>query len=417
MTSAVLVLGGGFGGVAVARALGDVAPVTIVSDQNFQLFTPMLAEVAAGEVDPRHIVTPIRQLAPKARVVAGVVEGIDVDHRTVHLTRPFQMGSLRLSAETIVIALGSVPATFGVPGVEEFALPFKTIGDALRVRNRILAMLEASTDQGDSRLTQVAVVGAGYSGVELAAALADFLGSATRRFFPTAPGPGVTLIDAVDRVTPALPRRLSARAERHLTGRGVNVMLGEKVVRVLSSGLELESDRTVEAGTVIWTAGVRPHPLISALGLPTDRGRLVVDAQLRAAPGIYALGDAASVPDGRGGISPPTAQFALRQGAYLGHHLPRLLAGASVPPFRYRNRGELVSLGRRNAVGQVLGVPLSGFLAWFLWRSYYLSRLPSLLRKARVGLDWSLDLIFPPDVAWLPSSDLGPDVGPVTGDR
>lgn len=410
MTPSVIVVGGGFGGMAVARRLEDRARVTVVSDQNFQLFTPMLAEVAAGDLDPRHIITPIRQLAPRARVVSGVVESIDVGSRTVTVARPFGLDPIELSGDAIVVAPGSVSATFGVEGVDEWALPFKTIADSLRIRNRILALLETSTEEAERRLTHVAVVGAGYSGAELAAALADFLGEASRRYFTSAPRPAVTLIDAVDRVAPALSRSLSAAAERALTRRGVDLVLGTKVDAVTSHGLRLASGVEIEAETVVWAAGVQPHPLAGTLGVPTDRGRLVVDSRLMAAPGIFALGDAALVPDGRSGVSPPTAQFALRQGRYLGRHLPAILSGSRVPDFKYRNLGELVSLGHRNAVGQVLGLPVSGFVGWFLWRSYYLMRLPSLLRKTRVAIDWTLDLFFPPDVAWLPSSDLGHDV-------
>lgn len=410
MTPSVIIVGGGFAGVATARYLADRARVTVVSDQNFQLFTPMLAEVASGDLDPRHIITPIRQLAPQARVISGVAQSIDPESRTVKVSRPFGLPSLELTADAVVVSLGSVPATFGIEGVEEWALPFKTIGDALRIRNRIIALLESATEESDRRLTHVAIVGAGYSGAELAASLADFLGSASRRFFSAAPRPAVTLIDAVDRVAPALPRRLSSAAERALTRRGVDLVLGTKVSEVTNHGLTLESGRRIDAETVVWAAGVRPHPLAAEIGLPTERGRLVVDARLMAAPRIFAVGDSAHVPDGRGGISPPTAQFALRQGKHLGRYLPQTLAGSRVPDFRYRNLGELVSLGHRNAVGQVFGFPVSGFIGWFLWRSYYLMRLPSMLRKTRVALDWTLDLLFPPDVAWLPSSDLGPDV-------
>jgi NADH dehydrogenase len=165
----------------------------------------------------------------------------------------------------------------------------------------------------------------------------------------------------------------------------------------------------IEAATVVWAAGVRPNPLVTEIGLPTVKGKLVVDGNMRAAPGVYAVGDAALVPAGGGSISPPTAQFALRQGRYLGRHLLALERGdAGVPQFAYGTKGELVSLGHRNAVGKVLGVPVSGLIGWFLWRSYYLLQLPTFLRKARVALDWTLDMIFPPDVAWIPSSDLGP---------
>lgn len=410
MTPSVIVVGGGFAGLAVARGLADRARVTLVSDQNFLLFTPMLAEVAAGDLDPRHISTPLRQMAPGARVVAGAVEAIDPGSRRVRVGRGFGLPSLELTGDAVVLALGSVPATFGIPGVEEWALPFKTIADALRIRNRILALLESATEESDRALTHVVVVGAGYSGAELAAALADLLGSAARRYFTAAPKPAVTLVDVVDRVTPSLSRRLSAVAERALTHRGVDLALGERVGAVTGAGVELESGRRIEAKTVVWAAGVRPHPMAEGLGLPTDRGRLIVDSRLQVTPGIFALGDVALVPDGRGGMSPPTAQFALRQGRYLARHLPAILAGERAPDFKYRTMGELVSLGHRNAVGQVLGVPVSGFFGWFLFRSYYLLQLPSWMRKSRVAMDWTLDLLFPPDVAWLPSSDLGPDV-------
>ncbi|HSJ35826.1 MAG TPA: NAD(P)/FAD-dependent oxidoreductase [Acidimicrobiia bacterium] len=410
MTPSVIVIGGGFGGLAVARGLQDRARVTLVSDQNFLLFTPMLAEVAAGDLDPRHISTPVRQLASNARVVAGSVVAVDPATRKVRVARGFGLDSIELTADAIVLAMGSVPATFGVAGVDEWALSFKSIGDALRIRNRILGLLESATEESDRDLTHVAVVGAGYSGAELAAALADLLGSASRRYFTSAPKPAVTLVDFVDRVTPSLSKRLSALAERALTHRGVDLVLGEKVERVSGNGLELESGRRVSAKTVVWAAGVRPHPLASEMGLPTDRGRLVVDSRMQVAPGIFALGDLALVPDGRGGFSPPTAQFALRQGRYLGRYLPQILAGGRAPDFKYRTMGELVSLGHRNAVGKVLGIPVSGFIGWFLFRSYYLFQLPTLMRKARVAIDWTLDLLFPPDVAWLPSSDVGPDV-------
>lgn len=398
--------------MSVARLLDDRARVTVVSDQNFQLFSPMLAEVASGDLDPRHIITPIRQIAPRARVISGRAEKIDVATRTVQVSRPFGLEPLELSADALVLAMGSVPATFGIEGVDELALPFKTISDALRIRNRIIALLESATEEPDPSLTHVAIVGAGYSGAELAGSLADFLGEASRRYFTTAPKPRVTVVDAVDRVTPALSPRLSKSAERALIRRGVDLVLGQKVASVVGGGLSLESGRTVDASTVVWAAGVQPHPMATELGLETERGRIVVDERMMAAPGVFVVGDVGMIPDGRGAVSPPTAQFAIRQGKYLGRYLPQILAGERAPRFRYRTIGELVSLGHRNAVGRVLGVPVSGFIAWFMWRSYYLFRLPGLLRKTRVALDWTLDLFFPPDVAWLPSSDLGHDVEP-----
>ena len=404
----VAILGGGFSGTSAARAIGRRLDVTVVSQDNFLLFTPMLAEVAVGDVDPRHIVTPIRQLAPHARLVQGVVERVDVDSRMIVVRPLFGEGSIQLEAETIVFALGSVPNTFGVPGVEEYALPFKEIGDALRIRNRLLALLEHATHKPDPASTRVVVIGAGYSGAEISGALADFLRPAAASFYKEAPPPAVTLVDAVPRVTPALSPSLSRAAARALVARGVELALGSAVAEVGPKGIRLANGREIDAATVIWAAGVKPHPLVAKLGLPVEKGRLIVDGHLRAAPGIYAVGDVARVQAGEG-VSPPTAQFALRQGRYLGRYLPDLLNDSkALPEFGYRTKGELVSLGHRNAVGRTLGVSVSGFIGWFLWRTYYLWQLPGALRKTRVALDWTLDLLFPPDIAWIPSSDLGP---------
>jgi NADH dehydrogenase len=407
MSLRVLILGGGYAGATVARRLGGRVSATVVADDNFLLFTPMLAEVAVGEVDPRHIVTPVRQLAPRAALVQGRVASIDIAGRSVEVRPRFDLPVFTLSWD--VLALGSVPNTFGVPGVEEHCLFFKTILDALRIRNRLLALLEAGSSNPDPRLTRVAVVGAGYAGVELAAALSDFLRPAAHRFYPDAPTPHISLVDAVDRVTPTLTPGLSAAAARALRRRGVELVLGSSVAEVTGRGLLLKDGGSIDAGTVIWVAGVRPNPVIANLGLATTKGRLVVDHSLMAAPNVFALGDLAAVSIGSVGPLPPTGQAALAQGRYLGRHLLDLVAGTPVPEFRYQSKGELVSLGRRNAVGRVMGVPVSGVLAWFLWRSYYLIRLPGLFRKLRVALDWTLDLVFPPDIAWLPSSDLGPD--------
>jgi NADH dehydrogenase len=405
----VLILGGGYSGSAAAGRLTDEASVTIVSHDNFLLFTPMLAEVAAGDVDPRHIITPIRQLAPRARLVQGEIEAIDLAERGARVRPRFDLPVIELQADVLVLSLGSVANTYGVPGVEDHAVYFKTISDALRIRNRMLALMESSSIDPDPIHTQLVVVGAGNAGVEVAAAMADFLRPAAQRYFPEAPKPHVTLVDAVERVTPGLPASLSHAAARALHRRGVELVLGAPVSEVDGRGVVLRGGRRIEAGTVIWAAGVRPHPLIEGLGLSAAGGRLRVDEHLRVAPQVFALGDVAAVPDGYGGVSPTTAQVALRQGRYLGENLAGIVAGRRVPPYAYRSKGELVSIGHRNAVGRVLGIPVSGLPAWFLWRTYYLLRLPGSLRKARVALDWTLDMIFPPDIAWLPSSDLGPN--------
>ena len=405
----VLIVGGGYAGVETARGLAKSAHVTILSRENFLLFTPMLAEVAAGDIEPRHIVSPLRELCPRATVLIGEVEAVDVEHRSVSYRPAVGLEERTVSADVLVLTAGSVPATFGVPGVVEETLGFKTILDALRIRRRVVALLEAATDSGHPALTTVAVIGAGYAGTELAAALADFMNKAARRYYTSAPRPRVLLVDALDRVTPTLTEKLSEAAAQALEKRGVEVVLGRRVLQVSPGRAELDDGTTISAGTIVWSVGVRAHPLAGQASTELDKmGRLIVDGNMRLAPGVFALGDIAAVPDGHGGVSPTNAQYALRQGKYLGKHLTAIAAGARVKPFKHRSFGQLVSLGHRNAVALVLGVPVSGFVAWFLWRSYYLMRLPTLVRKVRVGIDWTLDLIFPPDIVELPSVDIGP---------
>lgn len=406
----VLIVGGGYAGVEVARGLGSRANVTIVSQENFLLFTPMLAEVAGADIDPRHIVAPLRELCPDARVVIGTATSIDPVAKSVIVQPPLGRPERTYRADALVITAGSVSADFGIPGVADWTLPFKTISDALRIRNRTISMLEEAAAEGDDLLTRVAVVGAGYSGVEVAAAVHDFMAGAKPRFYPTAPPPSVTIVDAADRITPTLPARLSRAAHQALIDRGIDILLGKKVTHVEGSGVRLEGGLLVPAATVIWAAGAEASPIARTVGLTTDRrGRIEVDGSMLAAPGVFALGDAAAVPDGSGGVCPPTAQHALRQGKYLGKNLPAILGGKPVAPFRYQMLGQFVSLGHRNAVGTVLGRQVKGLVGWFMWRSYYLFRLPTLVRKVRVSLDWTIDLFFPPDIAELPTSDLGPD--------
>ena len=405
----VLIVGGGYAGVETARGLANSADVTILSRENFLLFTPMLAEVAAGDIEPRHIVSPLRELCPRARVLIGEVEAVDVERRSVHYRPALGLQERTVSGDVLVLTAGSVPATFGVHGVDEETLGFKTILDALRIRRRVVALLEAATDSSDPALTTVVVIGAGYAGTELAAALADFMHDAASRYYANAPRPRVLLVDALDRVTPTLTEKLSAAAARALEKRGVEVMLGRRVALISPGRVELEDGTAISAGTIIWSGGVRAHPLARQSGMECDKmGRLLVDGNMRFATGAFALGDIAAVPDGHGGVSPSNAQYALRQGKYLGKRLPAIVAGESVKRCKYRSLGQLVSLGHRNAVALVLGVPMSGFIAWFLWRSYYLMRLPTLVRKLRVAIDWTLDLIFPPDIAGIPSVDIGP---------
>lgn len=397
--------------MATARHLERRADVVLISEVNYLLFTPMLAEVAAADVDPRHILTPIRDLCRRTRLIVGTVVEVDGSERTVQVRSPIDGSESSYQGDALVLAAGSASATFGIPGVAEHSLPFRTIGDALSIRHRLLGLLDEADAHQREGATTVAVVGAGAAGAELAAALADFLQRAARRYFRSAPTPRVILIDAVDQVLPQLPGRASAKAARALRHRRVELVLGHRVVAVGSGTVSLEDGTRVEAATIVWAGGIRGRSIPGEPGgAPGPDGRYPVDGHLRLGDGVWGLGDVVRSPDGHGGMSPPTAQHALRQGRYLGRNLPAMLAGETVAPFRYRSLGILVSLGHRSAVGRVLGITVSGFAGWFLWRSYYLFRLPGWLRRLRVAFDWTLDLVFPPDIADPATADRGPDL-------
>ena len=388
--------------MAVARRLGAGADVTLISLENFLTFTPMMAEVASGDIEPRHITAPLRQLCPEATVLVGRITAVDATARSVSVD--MRGSTVEVSGDALVLAAGSVANDFGIAGVAEHAVPFKTIADALLIRRRLLALLESAAHSGDPAESSVIVVGAGYSGAELATGLADFLGEAGPHYYPSAPPGRVALVDAADRPVPTLSPRLSRSAEKAISKRGVELLLNSKVSEVSARGVVLEGGRRIEAATTVWAASIKPMTLTG------EPRRLETDDLMSIGKGVFALGDAAAVPDGRGGVCPPTAQAALAQGAWLGKHLLDLLDGRRPKRFKYRTRGQLVSLGHRNAVGRVLGLPVSGWPAWWLWRTYYLLRLPTVLRKVRVALDWTLDIFFPPDIAAIPSGDLGPDL-------
>ena len=408
----MVIVGGGFGGAAVARHLGRRAEVTLVSEVNYVLFTPMLAEVASADIDPRHILTPLRDLCPDARLVVGTAVRVDGALRSVTVRSPIDGRESEHRGDALVLAAGSVPATYGIPGVEEHAMAYRTIGDALSIRHRLLGLLDAADAADRPGSTTVAVVGAGAAGAELAAALADFLRRAVKRYYRNAPAPRVILIDAADRPLPQLPSGASRRADRALRRRGVEVRVGAAVASLSRGKVTLESGEVVEAATIVWAGGVTGRAVSGPVGAePGPDQRYPADDRLRVAPGVWGLGDVVRAPDGHGGVSPPTAQHALRQGRYLGKRLPAMLEGREVPPFRYRTLGELVALGHRNAVGRVFGVTVSGFFGWFLWRSYYWLRLPGMLRRLRVAFDWTLDLLFPPDIADPATASRGPDLG------
>ena len=408
----IVIVGGGFGGVYTAlelqRRLGRDrrVQVTIVSRDNFLLFTPMLHEVAASDLDVAHIVNPVRKLLPRVQFFDGDVQRIDLPRRAVVVSHGADAHTHELPYDHLVIALGSVTNFFGLPGLEERALTMKSLGDAIVLRNRMIALLEEADTECCAgvreRLLTFVVAGGGFAGVETAAAVNDFVREALR-FYPNLAPPMIrtVLVHPEDVILPELSPSLGRYAERKLAARGMEVRARTKVTAVSDATVTLSDGTTLPASTVIWTAGTTPNPLVATLPCMKERGRVCVTTSLEVEgwPGVWALGDCALVPDGTSGrFHPPTAQHAIREGRCVARNIVAALRGGAKRPFAFRTIGQLASLGRRTGVAQILGVNFSGFIAWWLWRTIYLSKLPRLEKKVRVALDWTLDLVFSKDL-------------------
>ncbi len=414
-TTDVLIVGGGFGGAFAARALehatkGRGVRARLVAPENFLLFSPLLPEAASGTIEPRHAVIPLRDLVRGTELVAGEVVAVDLVAREATVAHP--SGEQRsLSFRTIVLAPGSVPTTFPVPGLLENAVGFKTLADAIWLRNRVLHQLEVADGEPDPErrrpLLTFTFVGGGYAGVEALAELESLVRDALHRY-PRLRRSDFrwVLVEARDTLLPGLSPRLAAYTERELRRLGVEVHLDTRMEscvdrRVVLSGTTIEP---YASDTIVWTAGQRPSPLVASLGLDLDgQGRVVVDDHLRVpqANGVYAIGDSAAVPDPDGGTCPGTAQHALRQGRRCGRNVAADYGAGRAGPFDYRTRGLAVTLGRGNGTAQVKRWTFRGWPAWWMGRSYHLLMMPGLGRKTRVVMDWSVGLVFPRDISQL----------------
>jgi NADH:ubiquinone reductase (H+-translocating) len=400
----VLVIGGGFAGGYVARLLGRRG-ATIVSPDNFMLFTPILPEAASGTIEPRHVVVPLRQMCPHAELLLGTAVGLDEERRVVTVETT-HADSFEVAYEQLVLAPGAVTRTFPVPGLAEHAVGFKDLADAIHLRNRVLRELEAADAELDdaeaaTHLTFV-FVGAGYAGVEALAELSDLAADALR-YYPRlrrVPQRWV-LVDAAPKILPEIPTRLGDYAARELARRGVEIHVGTTVESIGERETVLSNGERITTHTVVWTAGVKASPLLGSWGLPLEeRGRVRVDEYLRVEgrERVWALGDAAAVPNTRtpGQLDPPTSQHALRQA----RRLAKNLAG-DPQPYGYRMLGQVATLGRYKGVADVMGLRFRGFPGWFLTRTYHLLQLPLLSRKLRVVTDWTTSLFFRRDIAEL----------------
>jgi NADH dehydrogenase len=398
-----LVLGGGFAGAYVARLLGK-AGATIVSPENFMLYTPMLPEAASGSLEPRHVVVPLRMMCRRAELVLGRAVAHDPGRRRVQVQT--EEGLFWIGYDQLVIALGSVARSLPVPGLAEHALGFKSLADAIQLRNHVLRRLEAAdaaeVETHRHRELTFVFVGAGYAGVEALAELADLVRDALRHYPALRHAPQRwVLVDAADTILPGIPRRLGDYAAELLRRRGVEIRVGTKLASVERHAAVLSDGTRILTSTVVWTAGVRAHPFLERLGLPLDEhGRVRVGPTL-AVEGherIWALGDCARVPNAAspGGVDPPTSQHALRQARRLARNLR-----GDPKPYRFRMLGQVATLGRHKGIADVLGLRVRGFPGWWLTRTYHLYQLPLLSRKARIVVDWTTSLFFRRDIAEL----------------
>jgi NADH dehydrogenase len=399
-----LVIGGGFAGGYVARLLGKRG-ATIVSPENFMLYTPMLPEAASGTLEPRHAVVPLRMMCPRSELVLGRAIAIDFEQQRVQVET--EEGLFHIGYRELVVALGSVSRTLPIPGLADHGLGFKSLADAIYLRNHVLRRLEAAvaapTDAQRARELTFVFVGAGYAGVEALAELSDLVRDALRYYRPLRGSPQRwVLVDAAPAILPEIPRRLGDYAAAQLLRRGVEIHTSTTLESAEPHAVALSNGTRILTSTLVWTAGVRAHPLLAQLGLPVDeRGRVIVDSSLRVEghANVWALGDAARVPNAAtpGAFDPPTSQHALRQA----RRLVKNLARGESRPYRYRMLGQVATLGRYKGIAEVLGLRLRGFPAWFVTRTYHLYQLPLPSRKLRVVADWTTSLFFRRDIAEL----------------
>lgn len=423
----IVVLGGGFGGVSTAQHLEELlgadwsVALTLVSNTNALLFTPMLAEVAASSLEPTHISTPLRTSLRRTRVVNGWAKQIDLENRCVWVTttdpvrekgEPFW--NTRITYDHLVLALGAVTNYLGMENVQAASFDFKSLADAITIRNHIIDMFERADREPEVEtrraLVTFVVTGGGFAGAELAGAMNDFA-RGMLLYYPNIPPSEVQiiLVHSRDRILPELSAPLAAYALEHMQARGVTFHLNTRVSDAAHGAVVLNSGEEIRAQTLVWTAGTTPHPLLHTLPVErSKRGAVRVDETMAVAgcAGVWALGDCAEVPNAYDDTpSPPTAQFAMRQATTLAHNIHASIRSRPLKPFSFQSPGVLCVVGHHTACAE-LTVPFSGgkkmrfagLFAWLLWRGVYLSKLPGFDRKMRVLVDWLLDLFFPRDI-------------------
>jgi NADH dehydrogenase len=408
----IVIVGGGFAGTTAARALRRLLPhgaaVTLVSEESYSTFNPLLPEAVGATIFPEQAVAPIRaMLDPFTRFVMGVVSAVNTIDKTIQCET--LAGARALAYDHLVLAFGNRARLDVAPGMAQHALPLKTVGDALHIRNTVLRRVARIELESEpllrQRLGHFVIIGGGFSGVEVAGMLVDCLASILRYYPRVASGElKVTLLQDLERLLPELPPSLGRSALKSLTGRGVDVRLRTRATEIFEQGVRLDAGPPVEACTVVCTIGSRANGLVAQMKLPTERGRIVVqpDLSVTGRDGVWAVGDCALVPNALdGSFAPPTAQFAVQEAKLLARNIAAVVCGGGTAAFRYRARGMMASIGHLKGVAEVFGLPLSGLPAWLLWRAYYLAQMPTLGRKLRIFVEWTWGMFFPADITHL----------------
>lgn len=417
----IVILGGGFGGVYVAVHLGKMLTarerehyeIVLINRENYIVFQPLLPEVISGSVELNHVIAPIRRMAPQAHLYTRDLESIDLREKTVTLSPGARPTPLTLSYEHLVIAMGTRLDHSRIPGMKEHASPFKYLGDALYLRNQLVNALEEAETEPDPlmrrRLLTFVVAGGGFSGVECIAEMNDFLREAVRPYHQiTEDDLRLILLQRGDRILPELTESLAGFAHRLLEKRGVEIRLGAGLKAVTADAVVVEDKasgalETIATRTTVATVPAGPHPLLTALPLPQDKGRIVVEQTTAVPgwPGVWALGDCAAILQVDGQMSPPTAQHALRQARTCAENIVATIRNTPGTIFEFTGLGKLASLGRRSAVAEIFGIHLTGIVAWVLWRGVYMTKFPGFDGQVRLLMDWFLDVFLPRDITQL----------------
>lgn len=434
----VVIVGGGFAGAWCAKTLGRLLGpggekrVALIAESNVMVFQPMLAEVAGSSLSPLDVVNPLRQLCRHVDVLQGEVQRIDWARKTIAVNGGRFSRNHEIGFGQLVLTLGSVTDLSRVPGMAEYGRPMKSVADALRLRATVINRLEEANLVDDSalraRLLTIVVAGGGYTGVETAGQLLDFMTGARRYYANLNNTPiRVVLVHGHDHLLAEIGPELGTHAQRVLEKRGMEIRLNTRVAEITADRVIFADGNVIEAHTIVTTIGNAPNPVVldlcAQLNLVTERGRVRTDETLRVPghPELWSAGDCAAVPwNDRGEIktSPPTAQFAQRQGVQIARNIAAVLKGGAPAPFRYRYMGQMAAIGEREAVAEVFGFRFSGFFAWWMWRTVYLGKLPGVLRKLRVMTDWTFELIFPRDLSIVlpPAEDLLREIHLIKGE-